>query len=413
LCKVIVFTSDPYMWAIRPFAYLFNTFWESSQPVIVAGYTPPRFTLPGNFTFHQIDAEPFPAERWSDGVIRTLQSMDDGHVIILLDDYWLSRPVDTNGVAALVAWMEQHPDVLRMDLTTDRQFNGAAMPAGYCAHLELVETPPDSAYQMSLQAGIWNRASLLRILRDSLTPWQTELYLSPELPRRAEAGEQLRVLGTCQCPVRYVNVFRGGDSKTLLNLDGLPAEQRLALETKGLLMAEHKTADDYTDGRDPMTYAEIAYLRQLATGIKCANPVIVNIGAADGISTIAFLEARPDAFIFSVDVEPCQQEFDHLRECAQDTQRAVRLLGRSEQVGLHFPYQCDLLFVDGGHFNAGNDIDVWLSTVMPGGVIAFHDYMEEPPPQNPGSVWQDVHAKIDMSWKIGEVDRLIAFEVRG
>jgi predicted O-methyltransferase YrrM len=162
-----------------------------------------------------------------------------------------------------------------------------------------------------------------------------------------------------------------------------------------------------------MTYAEIAYLRQLATGIKCANPVIVNIGAADGISTIAFLEARPDAFIFSVDIEPCQQEFDHLRECGQDVTQVVRLLGRSEQVGLHFPYQCDLLFVDGGHFNAANDIDTWLSTVMPGGVIAFHDFIppEDMQENNPGSVWHDVHAKIDMDTKIGEVDRLIAFRV--
>ena len=412
MLRVIVFTSDPYIWAIRPFSHLFNTFWSPSQPVIVGGYTPPKFHLPTNFTFHQISDDPYPADRWSDGVIELLGSIPDEHVIILLDDYWLSRPVDRTGVENLSAYMRTNPDVLRMDLTSDRQFNGHSEWVGYCGYMDLVETPPDSEYQLSLQAGIWNRELLLRILRPGLTPWQTELYLSPELTKRAAEGETYRVLGTCQCPVRYVNVFRGGDSKTLLNLDGLPAEQRQGLDEKGLLMSEHKTAESYTDGHDPMTYAEIEYLRELAGGIDTPNPTIVNIGAADGISTVAFLDARPDAFIFSVDVEPCREEFDHLRECGKETERVVRLLGRSEEVGLHFPYECDLLFIDGGHFNAANDIDVWLGLVVPGGIVVLHDYIAPPlPANNPGSVWQDVNDKMDMAWKIGEVDRLIAFRV--
>jgi len=346
-------------------------------------------------------------------MIDLLQSITDEHIIIMLDDYWLSRPVDIVGVKNLSAYMRDNPDVLRMDLTSDRQFNGYAEQAGYCSYMDLVETPPHSEYQMSLQAGIWNRELLLRILRPGLTPWQVELYLSPELTKRAEEGEVYRVLGTCQWPVRYVNVFRGGDNKTLLNLDGLPAEQWQELDRKGLLMSDHKTAESYTDGQDPMTYAEIEYLRQLAGNIDKLEPVIVNIGAADGISTIAFLDAKPQTFVFSVDIEPCQQEFDHMRECGKEAERVVRLLGRSEEVGLHFPYKCDLLFVDGGHFNAANDIDIWLDSVMPGGIIVFHDYIPpaELPANNPGSVWQDVNDKMNMDFKIGEIDRLIAFRM--
>jgi predicted O-methyltransferase YrrM len=167
---------------------------------------------------------------------------------------------------------------------------------------------------------------------------------------------------------------------------------------------------DLTDGQEPMSHAEIDCLKELA-GKLPDNPTIVNIGAADGVSTCAFLEARPGAFIYSVDVDECPQEFENVRKCGLAASHVVRLLGRSEEIGANFPYQCHLLFVDGGHFNAANDIDAWKDKVMAGGIIAFHDYQREPPPNNPGSVYGDVNARFDEGEAIAQVDRVIAFRV--
>jgi len=167
---------------------------------------------------------------------------------------------------------------------------------------------------------------------------------------------------------------------------------------------------DLTDGHEPMSHAEIDCLKALASELP-DHATIVNIGAADGVSTCAFLEARPGALIYSIDVEECPQEFDNVRRCGLDATRVIRLLGRSEQIGASFPYRCDMLFVDGGHFNAANDIDAWRDKVVPGGIIAFHDYQEVCPPNNPGSVYADVNAKMDVSQAIAEVDRVIAFRV--
>jgi predicted O-methyltransferase YrrM len=88
-------------------------------------------------------------------------------------------------------------------------------------------------------------------------------------------------------------------------------------------------------------------------------------------------------------------------------------LGRSEEVGLHFPYQCDLLFVDGGHFNAANDIDVWIKTLVPGGILALHDFIPPPLPENnPGDVYERVlewHAANSQYEQIAVIDRMVAF----
>jgi hypothetical protein len=77
---------------------------------------------------------------------------------------------------------------------------------GAWGHYDLVETPNDSEYQMSLQAGIWNRDLLLSLMRPGLDPHEVELNLSPTLHERND----MRVIGTRQRPVRYSNIYYQG-----------------------------------------------------------------------------------------------------------------------------------------------------------------------------------------------------------
>jgi predicted O-methyltransferase YrrM len=172
------------------------------------------------------------------------------------------------------------------------------------------------------------------------------------------------------------------------------------------------TAYDLTDGAEPMTHREINYLKMLAANLPLC-PLIVNIGAADGVSTCAFLEARPDALIYSVDVEPCPQEFEHLEACGLDPNCVMRLLGDSKQLGLAFEEQCDLLYIDGDHWNAAGDIEAWVKTgkVKSNGIVAFHDWQEICPENNPGAVYEQVNEHMAGYVMIGHVDRVIAFRM--
>ena len=172
---------------------------------------------------------------------------------------------------------------------------------------------------------------------------------------------------------------------------------------------------DLTDGKEPVSWAEIDYLEELAATLP-PQPLIVNIGAATGVSTCAFLEARPDCVIYSVDVEPCFAEKENVAACGLDAKRVIRLLGDSVEYGPRFPYPIDLLFIDGNHWGAGKDLAAWVDTgkVKPGGVIAMHDCMVEPPANNPGSVYADMKAWRDANphfEQLGWVDRVIAFRM--
>jgi hypothetical protein len=215
--RVIVLTSDRYQWALRPFAYLFNIYWSSLQPVTVAGFASPPFPLPTNFAFHQIHPQNYPAERWSDALILLLRALPDSHLILLLEDYWLTRTADVRGIATLADYARARPDVLRIDLTADRLYAGGMLDLEAYGSYDLIETPADTPYQMSLQAAIWRREHLLSLLVPGRSAWETEIYTAPP--------PALRVLGTRQWPLRYANAILKGkvDPDELARI---PAEHR-------------------------------------------------------------------------------------------------------------------------------------------------------------------------------------------
>lgn len=212
--KVYVMTSDRYLDALRPFAYLFNRYWSSDQPVVVCGFTPPSFSLPPNFSFLSLgDFADYPINRWSDAWIKVLSLIPDDPAIFMLDDYWIIRPVYKEAVRMLYDYCKQFRYVCRMDLTGDRLHAGGAALYDKCGHLELVWSDPDSQYHMSTMAAIWNPHNLKRVLIPGETPWQVELQGTPRLRL---LRQEMIVLGSKEWPVRHTLAFRGGDNQKIL-----------------------------------------------------------------------------------------------------------------------------------------------------------------------------------------------------
>lgn len=133
---------------------------------------------------------------------------------------------------------------------------------------------------------------------------------------------------------------------------------------------------DLTGEKYHQTITDVDALKDLANRLD-KNPVIVNIGACFGTSAMAMIEARPDAYVFSIDVSPSPKEMEHLTQARlYQLNRVVRILGRSQDVGLHWPWLVDMVYVDGSHIyrEVLEDIDRWLPTIKPGGIMVFHDY---------------------------------------
>ena len=206
MLRVFVITSDTYLWCLSPFSYLFNKYWSPEQEVVICGFHPPSFELPRNFKFYSMAPSNAPQSKWSNTLIKFLKEVQDEYSVLMLEDYWITRPVDIEAINVIHSYMQSNNRVLRFDLTGDTAYcNGDpryAPPFGFINHYDIVEKPPGMSYRMSLQAGLWNNKLLSSLLVSDKSPWEVEIQTS--------VPNDILVLGTKQWPLLYANaVYKG------------------------------------------------------------------------------------------------------------------------------------------------------------------------------------------------------------
>lgn len=155
------------------------------------------------------------------------------------------------------------------------------------------------------------------------------------------------------------------------------------------------------------TPKEVFTLRVLAWSLG-ENPVIVNIGAGTGTSSLAFAESRRDAMIYTIDISDggplggMQNEVNAFRD-TNDSGLALptQIVGDSKEIGKNWKIPADLVFIDGDHSFDGclGDIEAWRDHIKPGGILALHDYDRD--------VWPDVARAVELPGSMAGFTRLL------
>lgn len=236
MIPVIVMTSDKYMPSLRPFMYLFNKHWGWHQEARIVCFKKPNFYLPDNFSTYSLgDMVNYPVNRWSNSILDYLDAHPEiGHFVLMLEDYWITRPVDYISVELLYQYAINHPEVIKVDLCADRQFAGGVQEYGKLGDLDLVKSDYNSQYHMSLMTGIWNRNQFMKIVIRDESPWQVELEGTNRL---AAMKDEVLVVGTKQWPLKHTLAHRSGDPTQFL-LDELSPEDLAEITNLGLLKPE-------------------------------------------------------------------------------------------------------------------------------------------------------------------------------
>lgn len=136
-------------------------------------------------------------------------------------------------------------------------------------------------------------------------------------------------------------------------------------------------------------YEEIDALKELARSLP-QNAHIINIGAGNGTSGLAFMEARSDLRVTTIDIQLESSPFGCLagEEAVFRSAgfwgdpRYEQIHGDSKTVGANWQANengylpVDLVFIDGGHqeHECWGDITIWRENIKPGGILAIHDY---------------------------------------
>lgn len=200
--KIIVLTSDKGNWLLPGFLHQWQKY--DGRPLEVWGYTDPglietdkvKFCSIGNFT-------DYPMSRWSDGVIKAIESIPEELLEVYLEDYWLMRKTNHYALGICRGYMARQSDAARFDLGTDRLYAKTARDVESIDTVDIIEAGGD--YAFSWQASIWRKRALQDLMIYGETAWESELAGTNRLNQSG-----WRVLGSRQCPVRYMIAVNKG-----------------------------------------------------------------------------------------------------------------------------------------------------------------------------------------------------------
>jgi hypothetical protein len=141
-------------------------------------------------------------KKWTGNLKLALEQVHNQVVLLVLDDYWLTKPADTKRIERMAKSMIEDMSIDKIDLTNDRMgFAHADWNDDY------VRSLPHAEYLTSTQAALWNITFLRQCLSvPSWSPWEFELIGTKYAQRRPH-----KILG-CRVPaIHYANVMLKGN----------------------------------------------------------------------------------------------------------------------------------------------------------------------------------------------------------
>ena len=162
--SILVMSCDLYADAWPVFFECFQKYWMDCPYPVYLGSNQKHFNHPN---VHTVMVGP--DMNWAHSAQKMVEAIDSEYVLIFLEDFFLTRPVDSQQVATLFrALVDLDGAYLRLKPFPRPDHIVSAYP-----DLGLIE--PGAPYRVALQAAIWKKQVFLRLLKPGETPWQMEL----------------------------------------------------------------------------------------------------------------------------------------------------------------------------------------------------------------------------------------------
>ena len=161
---ILVTSCDKYQDLWEPFFTLFFRYWPDCPYPVYLGTNHLRYDNNRVKTIGVGDDTD-----WSSSFRCMLEQIPQPYVIVLIEDYLLTQHIDTTVIEGLITYMEDKgAGCLRLYPCPGPDLPCSDNPLGG-------EISKGADYRLSLQAAIWNKQTLLELLRDGESAWELEL----------------------------------------------------------------------------------------------------------------------------------------------------------------------------------------------------------------------------------------------
>jgi hypothetical protein len=210
---VLMLTCNKFKKTWGPFFTLFKKYWSDCPYEVIMGVDVGKYSKIQSI---QVGKD----LGWASNFIYILNKIDADRIIVLLDDYFLCKDVDTKKIEELV----QHSREFSIGCLRTTPCPG---PTGkWHGSEELGILKPGDKYRLSLQSAIWDKKVLLKLLRKGETPWATEIMGTKRSYRLKEPFVSVQ---RGQSPIHYIiGIIKGkwrNDAMELLKKEKIPTEK--------------------------------------------------------------------------------------------------------------------------------------------------------------------------------------------
>ena len=166
---ILVNTCDAYEDLWMPFFTLLKRYWDPHKIRIVLNTESKDFSMDGL----QIDCVHFPGKsKYGERILHALEQITTEYTLLLLDDFFLRKPVDTEVLFNILTWMDADTDIACFNTETIPVYADWERDKYPGFH----RVPPGTQYALNMQAAVWRTRMLKQFWRPKVSPWEWEAY---------------------------------------------------------------------------------------------------------------------------------------------------------------------------------------------------------------------------------------------
>lgn len=158
--RIIVLSCDKNSDIWEPFHHCMEKYYPGHPEVVY-------YTEMAQNPFYRTIAIPHTLDRWTEGLRQFLGQLDDDHVLLMVDDCFIRRPVDYDRIEDAVALCTDNVALMNFEKHWDFRDEPSPFPGW-------MKRRHGSQYEVSIMCGVWDRRKLMQVIEPVSNPWDVE-----------------------------------------------------------------------------------------------------------------------------------------------------------------------------------------------------------------------------------------------
>lgn len=157
--KILVLSCDKNEDIFPLFHYCMEKNWKDHPEVIYATETIDN-------PYYKTIKKNYPLEKWSVRIRETLKEIDEEHILLMIDDIFIRKPVDKDRIQFADSILNWNIAEINFEKAFDNEkntiYNGFKLKRKGCE------------YELSIMCGLWQKKALIDLLEGEYNPWEIE-----------------------------------------------------------------------------------------------------------------------------------------------------------------------------------------------------------------------------------------------